>query len=255
MRVVAYEEEFVYRRPQGSPIPAAIITSVLTTVAVYFGLRFAEQQGLLPGGRKQQDSAEVPSLLGMKPEQAREILRGRDLLLNLAGEKDDAQYPAGSIAAQMPLPGSQVARGSAVQTTVSQGAKQLQVPNLIGLPIAEALKQLATAGIPVGAQTSVAHATAAVGVVTQTTPVGGAPVAVKETVALVVSAGPAQKSVPKVTGLSLKKAREAIQAEGLVVGKIRYISDGDEPSGVMEQKPATGTAVAAGTAVDLLVND
>src|SRR4051794_8076334 len=141
------EEAYQYQSPPKSPIPAAVITSIITSAAVFFGLRTLDERGLLGKAQHQTDAVEVPSLLGIRPEQARELLQGRSLLLSISGEREDSKYPAGSIASQTPMPGSQSPRGSAVQAVVSRGSAQLQVPNLVGLRAEDAGRQVTTAGL------------------------------------------------------------------------------------------------------------
>src|SRR5262249_14278155 len=113
------EEAYQYQTPPKLPIPAAILTSIITSVVVFFGLRLAEDRGLLPHSKPTGDAVEVPSLLGVQPEQGRELLAGRGLLLTLSGEQEDSKFAAGAIGSQMPLPGSMAPRGSSVQAVVS----------------------------------------------------------------------------------------------------------------------------------------
>src|SRR5947208_3132491 len=113
------EEAYQYQRPARSPIPAAILTSIITSAVIFFGLRELDQRGYFGKGRS--DVIEVPSLLGTHPEQASELLKGRGLLLNLSSEREDSKYAAGLIANQKPLPGSQAPRGSAVEAVLSRG--------------------------------------------------------------------------------------------------------------------------------------
>src|SRR5439155_15363207 len=90
------EEAYQYQSPPKSPIPAAVLTSIITTVAVFFGLRLLDDRGLFGHGKQAGEAIEVPSLLGIRPEQARELLRGRGLLLTLSGEPEASKYPAGT---------------------------------------------------------------------------------------------------------------------------------------------------------------
>jgi hypothetical protein len=196
-----------YYPPPRSPVPAAILTSIVTTAALFFALRALDQRGVLPGGVKPEPATspppapvaapapapsgpvEVPSLLGMRAEQARELLQGRGLLLAFSGERDDSQYPSGTIAEQTPLPASQLPKGGAVQAVLSKGA-------------------------------------------------------------------PAQKPIPKLTGMRLRAARELLEKEGFKAGKVRYYDDGDRSPGiVLEQKPAPPATALAGATVDLVVNE
>jgi beta-lactam-binding protein with PASTA domain len=250
------EEAYQYQTPPKSPIPAAVLASIITSLAVFFGLRLLEQRGYLPRGRAASEITEVPSLLGIRPEQARELLKGRDLLLTLAGEHEDSKYPAGAIASQTPLPGSEAPRGSSVQAVISRGMGQVQVPNLVGLRSEDALRQLAAAGLQPGPQKTIASTTVPAGAVAQTEPAAGSPVAPQGAVTLVVSAGAPAKAVPRVTGMRLPRARKTLEDAGFTLGKIRYVDDEDRMGGlVLKQEPAENAQAAPGTAIDLSVNE
>jgi beta-lactam-binding protein with PASTA domain len=253
-------EETIYRRPPKSPVPAAVIASILTSIAVFFTLRVLEQRGALPAflnGRSSGGAAavEVPSILGMRTDQARELLRGRELLLSISTERDNAQYPAGTIAEQTPLPGSQIANGAAVQAVLSRGMKQIPVPKLAGLKVEDAVKQLTTLGLAAGPQKNVASDSVAAGTVVETEPAPGTLLTATGAVTLVVSSGGAAKPLPKVTGLRLRAARELLEQQGFKLGKIHYDTDGDLSTGlVMSQRPAAATVAPPGTPVELTVN-
>jgi serine/threonine-protein kinase len=250
------EEAYQYQTPPKSPIPAAILTSIITSVVVFFGLRLAEDRGLLPHSKPTADAVEVPSLLGVRPEQGRELLAGRGLLLTLSGEQEDSKYPAGNIGSQMPLPGSMAPRGSSVQAVVSRGSGQLQVPNLTGMRPEDALRQLSTMGLQPGPQKTGPSPTVPAGNVAATEPPAGSPVAAKGTVTLVVSSGAPTKAVPRVTGMRVSKAKKTLEDAGLTLGKVRYGVDEDRMGGIiLKQEPAEGAQAAPGSAVDLTVNE
>jgi hypothetical protein len=153
-----------------SPVPVAIVTSVITTAALFFGLRALDQRGALPGAAKPEPApaaapapatksesppptgpVEVPALLGMRSEQARELLQGRGLLLSFSVEREDAQYAAGTIAEQSPLPGSQLPKGGAVQAVLSKGAPQQKpIPKVTGMRLRAARELLEQQGFKAG---------------------------------------------------------------------------------------------------------
>jgi beta-lactam-binding protein with PASTA domain len=250
------EEAYQYQTPPKSPIPAAILASIITSVAVFFGLRVLEDRGFLPRGKQATDAVEVPSLLGVRPDQARELLAGRGLLLTLSGEHEDSKYPAGAIATQMPLPGSQAPRGTPVQAVVSRGTGQVQIPNLVGLRPEDAIRQLTASGLTAGPQKTVVSTTIPPGSVAQTEPPAGSPLPPQGPVTLVLSAGTPQKPVPKVVGLRLPRARKTLEEAGLTLGKVRYGADEDRMGGiVLKQEPAEGAPAVPGSAVDLTVNE
>lgn len=257
------DDESDYYRPQPkSPVLPAAITSIITTVAVFFALRAMDGRGAFSGPVKDAPAAaapapvEVPALLGMRGEQARELLKGRALLLAFSGERDSTEQPAGAILEQTPLRGSHVPPGSVVQVVLSRGMTNAAVPRVAGMKVDEATKALAAAGFVTGAQKSVASETVAAGTVVDSEPGAGTALAVRTAVTLVVSTGTSAKAVPKVTGMRLRVARELLEQQGWKIGKIRYDSDGDRTSGViLEQKPPAATSAPADTAIELTVNE
>jgi len=254
--VVYDEEAYQYQTPPKSPIPAAILTSIITSVVVFFGLRILEDRGVIPRGKTADGAVEVPSLVGVRPDQARELLAGRGLLLTLSSEQEDSKYASGTISSQVPLPGSQAPRGTSVQAVMSRGTGQLQVPNLVGLKGEEALKQLANLGLTPGPQKAAPSPTVPAGNVVATEPVAGSPVATKAAVTLVLSSGAGGKPVPKIVGMRVQRARKVLEEAGLTLGKIKYGYDEDRGSNVvLRQEVAEGSQVAPGTPVDVLVNE
>ena len=223
-------------------------------------MRVLDDRGLLPfpAGRRSisAESVEVPSLLGMLPDQARELLKGRGLLLTLSAERENTSYPAGAIAEQSPLPGSQVQRGSAVQSAIARGSKQAPVPSLVGLRTEDALRQLVAAGFVAAPQKTTNSDSAAPGIVVDTQPPPGTLGKAQSAVTLVVSTGPATKPLPKLVGLRFRAAKDLLEQQGFKLGKVRYGFDNDRSGGVvLDQKPSVGDAAAPGTIVELTINE
>lgn len=249
-----------YLAPPKSPVPAAVIASIITSIALFFALRALEQRGLFfaatPRSRPPSAVVEVPSLLGMKAEQAREVLQGRELLLSFATEHDSAKYPAGTIAEQSPLGGSQVFRGNTVQAVLSRGLPAIPIPALTGRPAEEAARQIANLGLSLGPSKTAASDTVAAGAVIDTEPPAPTAVTASTPVLLVLSSGPAARPIPKVSGMRMRAARELLEQQGFKVGKIRYDNDGDRSGGVvLEQRPAPPANAPLGALVDLTVNE
>jgi serine/threonine-protein kinase len=254
---MVYDEEgYQYQSPPKSPIPVAILTSIVTTGVLFFGLRALDERGVLGKPKREEGAVEVPSLLGIRAEQARELLRGRGLLLSLASEKEDSKYPAGTIATQTPLPGSQAPRGSAVQAVISRGIGQSQVPNLTGLRPEDAVRQLTAAGLQSGPQKAIIAPGVTPGMVAHTEPAAGTVMPPGGAVTLVISGVAASKVVPKVIGMRLARARKVLADAGFQTGKVRYTVDEDRMVGVvLRQQPAETTQAPAGSIIDLVVNE
>lgn len=254
------DDDDEYLAPPKSPVPAAVVASIITSIAVFFALRALEQRGLFfssaPRGRPASAVVEVPSLLGMKAEQAREILQGRELLLSFATEHDSAKYPVGTIAEQSPLGGSQLFRGNTVQAVLSRGLPAVPIPALAGRPAEDAAKQIANLGLSLGPSKTAPSDTVAAGAVIETEPASGTSVTASTPVALVVSSGPSARPIPKVFGMRMRAARELLEQQGFKVGRIRYDNDGDKSGGVvLEQRPAPPASAPLGAVVDLTVNE
>lgn len=241
-------------------VPAAILTAVVTSIVMFFALHTLEQKGMLSflgaGWGGGTGTVEVPSILGVQPEQARELLKGRGLLFTLSAERENTQYAAGTVAEQNPLPGSQVQAGSNVQAAIARGGKQVPVPALVGLKKDEALRQLVAAGFVAGPEKEAPSETAPAGNVIDTQPAPGTPLKPQSQVTLVLSSGPSTKPVPKLVGMRLRAAKELIEQQGFKVGKVRYTYDNHrDGSIVLDQKPSSGAPAAAGMVVDLVVNE
>ncbi len=110
-----------------------------------------------------------------------------------------------------------VVTGTPVSANVS-------VPNVVGLTQAAASTAITNAGLSVGAVTQASSNTVAAGSVISQNPAAGASVVPGTAVALVVSTGPANVSVPNVVGLTQAAASTAITNAGLSVGAVTQAS-------------------------------
>lgn len=238
----------------GRAMLIAFVTSLVTTVATFAVLTVADQRGLLrvlhPGG------VDVPSVSGLSVEQARELLRSRDLLLTLQGKQPDRAVPAGRIVGQTPLAGSRTARGTAIQAMLSSGAGAVTIPTLAGARPDDAVEQLRNRGLPAGRRREQPSDTIAAGLVIDSDPPAGRSVTPDTDVTLIVSTGRAQTAVPKVVGFRLAKAKKTLQEAGFTVGTTRIgSSDYYDEDVVIRQEPAADALAAAHSPVNLVVNE
>lgn len=235
----------------------AFVTSLITTAAVFMGLTAAERRGHLdflkgdgPG------TVEVPSINGVSVEQARDLLRSKDLLLTLQAERPDPAIPAGKIAGQVPLAGSRATRGTAIQAFVSTGASAVAVPTLTGARPDDAIEQLRNRKlVPLRRREEPSDSVAA-GLVIGTDPPAGRSVGADAEVTLIISTGRTLKPVPKVLGLRLSKAKKTLEEAGFKVGTTKTgSSDYYDEEVVIKQDPVADTQTAPGTAVNLVINE
>jgi serine/threonine-protein kinase len=251
-----YEAHDSRLAPAGHPVLAAVLTSLLTTVVAFAALTVADRRGLLDFLHAGARDAEVPSITGVTVDQARELLRARNLLLSLQAERPHPTIPAGQIAAQVPLAGSRAAPATAVQAFISSGPGAIVIPPLTGTRPDDAGEQLRNRRLVPGPRREEASTAIAAGLVIGTDPPAGKAVEAATSVALVVSSGPAARPVPKVLGLRLSKAKKVLEEAGFTLGSAKHGSSDDyDEDVIIRQEPAEKTAVAPGTAINVVVNE
>jgi beta-lactam-binding protein with PASTA domain len=197
---------------------------------------------------------QVPDVVGQTEAAATAAITAIDnLIVDAVTYEYSDTVAAGDVISQIPIGGTTVAVGSAVDLVVSSG--QPQVPDVVGLTEAAATSAItAVDNLAVGNITYDYNDTVAQGLVLSQNPIAGAIVPTGTTVDIVISLGP-QILVPNVVGQTQADANSAIIAENLIVGTITYEHSDVVPLGsVISQNPVSGTIVPGGTAVDMVVS-
>jgi eukaryotic-like serine/threonine-protein kinase len=198
------------------------------------------------------EQLDVPNVIGRDEATASQILQNRGFEVNIE-RVANADVERDEVAAQDPRPETQAPEGSTVTITVSTGPGEASVPDVQGLPRADAEDQLRAAGFEPKVE-EVFSADVKKGRVVDTSPPQGSLIERGSTVTLRVSSGPEQVDVPDVVGETEQNARSAIESAGLRVGKVTDKETVDEdPGTVLEQSPAKGKSAAKGSAVKLTV--
>jgi eukaryotic-like serine/threonine-protein kinase len=89
----------------------------------------------------------VPDVTGISRESAEDSLRAEGL--KVVVREEASETPEGEVVSQDPAAGTEVDAGSRVTITVSTGPEQVAVPDVIGLPAADARRALKGAGLKV----------------------------------------------------------------------------------------------------------
>jgi serine/threonine-protein kinase len=198
-------------------------------------------------------SQRVPRVLGLTLEAAREALALAQLKPEESERIRHPTYAAGTIVWQDPPPDVLVPQGTSVALSVSTGPPRIPVPDVAGHnePVARLL--IEAAGLRVSG-VDTAQTAAARGVVVNTRPPPGTALATGRGVTLVVSAGAPTIAVPDLSGLLLEEARKVLEESGLALGTyFQRTASAARPGTVIEQRPASGTLAAAGTAVHVVL--
>jgi serine/threonine-protein kinase len=167
----------------------------------------------------------------------------------------NSQYPEGYVLAQDPSSGSIrniLKTGIDVKLTVSRGTNYLTVPNVLGAEYREAVIQLEKIKLVVK-QDTVTSPTVPLGHVISSKPSSGEQILPGSTVYLTISGGPQIKfvKVPKITGMTLNKAIDELEALNLTIGTITLVTDNSPIGTITYQSAAPGVEVTQYTVVNL----
>lgn len=201
-------------------------------------------------------SVEMPNLIGMNIDDAKEIIRNLNLKLENITERHDTRFPAGYVIIQNPRPGTKVKEGRRVYLTISSGEQKIEVPSLIGKSIREAKLTLEKVGLRLGEIQYDFSEEFPEGSIFSQSISEKTKVPVGTQVSIIVSLGSAEgkTQVPNLIGLPLSKIEQILNEAGLRVGKITYEpSPSFLPNTVIEQFPRAGSFVLKGSPVDVFV--
>ncbi|WKD60768.1 Serine/threonine-protein kinase PknL [Corynebacterium ciconiae DSM 44920] len=165
----------------------------------------------------------------------------RTLEWSLGEAAYDDTVPAGKVLDASPSPGTEVKVGSTVSVILSKGPAPVEVPDVRGDSEDSARSALERAGLTVSEVRSEYDEGVDPGDAVSTIPDSGTALSRGDSVILVVSNA---IEVPKVTGLSLDKAKEKLAEAGISVADASYVSHTgsvvDEVAGV---SPSEGSGV------------
>ena len=239
----------------GTMFGIALITSFLVSLVVCAVFFFVLPMFVsVPSLKPRVEKVEVPSITNMALEDARLVLQNKDLLLMEEEKKKDPNVPAGSVISQDPLPGFEVDKASLVKVVVSSGGPEVVVPNLEGIPSAQARLQLESIKLVLGEMKSEMHASIPKEAVIRTDPKAGSKVPAGTVVDVIVSSGEILVKIPNVARMSAGSARSKLEAAGFDV-TTRYTTNIDYEFGiVIGQDPRAGRQLRKGSKVTILVN-
>jgi beta-lactam-binding protein with PASTA domain len=201
---------------------------------------------------------ELPELTGLTTDAASGLLSERGLVLQLGDQPFDEVVPVGTIISwtitDQPglVAGDTVLPGTTVLVTVSAGPAPRVIPDLTGVPLADATTALTDLGLVVVQGVDEFSNDVAVGAVMRQDPVPGTEVARGATVTVIVSKGPDLVAIPALADLNLQQVTSVLNGAGLAVGQVK-----GDPAGITVLAEANGQVLVAGallprgTAVDV----
>lgn len=196
----------------------------------------------------------VPPLLTKTEAQARDRLQDAGLHIGKVKRAYDDTVERGTVISSDPAPGARIRDHDAVALTISLGPETVKVPDLAGLPLAEARQKLKAAGLEPGMVSRGFSDDVDAGAVISTAPTSGTERHAGSAIALTVSKG-SPIDVPDVTGDDPADARQELTSAGLKV-KIasEQVNSEYDKGKVARQSPGDGKQAAAGDTVTLTLS-
>ncbi len=204
---------------------------------------------------------EVPQLAGMAVSDAERLAErnGWDLEAGTLDRRDGTE--PGEVLDQRPAAGTDLAEGETVRVTVSLGPTLTELPDVVGMPEAEAVGRIEAGGLVVGGRTTEHHEDVAEGAIIRSglpegvRPEPGGKVPKGTEVSLVVSTGPAPRAVPDgLQGASREGAQASLSSVQLTADVVEEHSETVPAGIVVRAEPAAGTELDRGAAVRLVVS-
>ncbi|MEU1346970.1 Stk1 family PASTA domain-containing Ser/Thr kinase [Streptomyces sp. NPDC005795] len=197
---------------------------------------------------------QVPALLGQSEKAAKERLSKADLELKGVRRDYSDTVDRGKVISSDPKSGDRIRGNGSVSLVVSRGPEIVTVPDVHGVALAGARRQLEKRGLVPGMVTKEFSDDVSAGEVVRTDPEAGAERHPDSAVALVVSKG-SPVDVPDVTGQSVDDATAELEDAGLdvVVAPGRVNSPEDEGD-IARQSLEEGAEAAEGDTITLTVS-
>ena len=199
---------------------------------------------------------EVPELAGLTEAEAQAQTADFDWELDVQRERSDEEPDEGEIIRTAPEAGERLAEGEPFLLIVSDGPEFRALPDVTGQTLADAETALAELSLTPLPATQANHETVPVGsVISWSVPaepalVAGDDVLPETEVALVVSSGPAPRTVPNLVNTPFADAQAALAELKLKVERGEPRFHPEIPKGsVVAQRPAPDTQVARDSTV------
>ncbi len=239
------------RPARKSKKPLIIAAAVIGVIALTGAILFAS--GFFGGGLK------APDLEGKTTDEAEAILEEMGLEMEVDEQTISSEdIEEGKIAAQDPRKGEKVSKGDTITVILSNGKPNGQVPSVVGMNYNEnrdfVEATLENAGYELGVVHEV-ESDAEVGEIISQDPGFGSDLKKGSKVDITISKGTDKVAVPPLTGLTLDKAREALEKAGLHMGQPKYEESTVYAKNiVIGSSPSEGTKVEKGSTVIITVS-
>ena len=202
---------------------------------------------------------EMPSLVGMTEEEARELLESKNIKIKDTRYSEDENVASGVVISQIPENGIKVKENTEVVELViskNEKGKTFIVANYVGKDIKEVENELNNGNFRFSIIQEVSE-TVPEGIVISQSPYSNLEVAEGTLIEIRVSLGPevGEVTMPNLVGKTLLEAKKILADNNLALGEEKYAQDSKKGDGiVLKQSITKGTKIKEGKKVDLTIN-
>jgi beta-lactam-binding protein with PASTA domain len=230
--------------------PFAIV--VLTGLILFFLF----DSILMPLYVQKGKTTKVPDVIGLSLEDAKQKIKEAGLDPKEAEYKNDKRYKVGTITLQNPIAASEVKQGRGVYLTISGGEELVDVPNLRGKSLREAVFNLEKFNLKLGTISYEPSEELFANTVIRQEISPGTKIRGGNSINVTVSQGRSAEKhlVPDVTLKTLNEAEKIFIDSGFRIGKTMYQTNIDIlPNTILEQYPRAGELLKLGESIDLII--
>ncbi|MFE3636904.1 Stk1 family PASTA domain-containing Ser/Thr kinase [Streptomyces sp. NPDC059168] len=223
---------------------AALVAAVLVVLGVGAGFWYINSGQF----------TKVPPLLAKTEEQATARLESSGLRVKEIKREYNDTVGSGTVISSDPTAGARIRGNGSVTLVISRGPEIVKVPDLRGVPLAEARPRLKSAGLEPGMVDRAFSDSVDRGSVIGTDPEAGTERHAGSAIALLVSKG-SPVDVPDVTGEDQDSARQDLEDAGLKVRiSAQQVNSEYDKGQVARQSPGADSRAAEGDTVTLTLS-
>ena len=234
------------------------IFRIAMAVIIILGI-FAAMFLMMSSRREAEQSASdyiVPMFLGKPLETAKELAELRGFKLSVSDYVENEEYPAGQVVSQTPTSGVTGKEGDVITVEVSNGTGYLEVPELLGSTLQDALLTLSEEGLDVGEIQYCASELYPEGQIIKQEPEFGTHAYEGDKVDIwICGTESAAIEMPEVTGSSYKDALETLSSYGFekVIMRLATPEKNGQEEMVQKQSPVAGMSVSKKEQIEIWV--